>query len=114
MTYAWHKNRIELSYDKKHKNDPSRLIFTSLIFSWFEPNSIFLPFLSLSLKMARQRSSKSFGRGKVGSGSRFKACMRRMRARKGIRHPAGLCATIGRRKYGKKRFQKMASKGRRN
>lgn len=32
-------------------------------------------------------------------------------ARKGIRNPRALAATIGRRKYGKARFQKAAAQG---
>jgi hypothetical protein len=32
-------------------------------------------------------------------------------ARKGIRSPGGLAASIGRKKYGKRKFQKAAAKG---
>jgi hypothetical protein len=32
-------------------------------------------------------------------------------AKKGVRSPGGLAASIGRKKYGKKKFQKAAAKG---
>lgn len=46
------------------------------------------------------------------SGVRFKRLTRRLRAR-GARSPKALASWIGRRKYGKKRFQSMAARGRR-
>lgn len=49
--------------------------------------------------------------GKVGSGSRFKALTKKLK-KKGVRDPKALAASIGRKKYGKKKFQKMAAKGR--
>jgi len=45
-------------------------------------------------------------KGKLGSGSRFKALAKKVKSKK-------LAAWIGRKKYGKARFQKMAAKGRR-
>jgi len=51
-------------------------------------------------------------KGKRGSGSRFKDCKSKARAR-GARNPAGMCAAMGRAKYGKKGFSKMGAKGRR-
>lgn len=47
-----------------------------------------------------------------GGGGRFARLKRRLSKRKGVRTPGALAAWIGRRKYGKKRFQKMAAKGR--
>lgn len=47
----------------------------------------------------------------LGSGERFKALKRRLYA-KGARSPAGLAASIGRKKYGVNKFQKMATRGR--
>lgn len=41
----------------------------------------------------------------------FKKLTSKLRA-KGARSPKALAAYIGRKKYGKKRFQKMASRGR--
>jgi hypothetical protein len=48
---------------------------------------------------------------KIGSGKRFKSLANKL-ALKGAIDPKGLSAFIGRKKYGKKRFQKLASKGR--
>lgn len=48
---------------------------------------------------------------KLGSGARFKALTKKL-AKKGIRNPKALAASIGRKKYGKKKFQKLAAKGR--
>jgi len=44
--------------------------------------------------------------------TRFARLTRRLRAR-GARSPKGLAAWIGRKKYGKPRFQRMAARGRR-
>jgi hypothetical protein len=50
--------------------------------------------------------------GRKGSGQRFKACVRTMSKRAGVYDPAGLCASIGRKKYGAKGMAKLAGKGR--
>lgn len=50
-------------------------------------------------------------KGKLGTGTRFKNCVAQKRA-EGARDPEGLCASIGRKKFGKKRFQQLAVKGR--
>ena len=55
--------------------------------------------------MARKRKAK------LGSGKRFKSLSRKLK-KKGVRNPNALAASIGRKKFGKKKFQKMASKGR--
>lgn len=47
----------------------------------------------------------------LGSGKRF-ASLKSKLASKGIKNPGGLAAKIGREKYGKKKFQAMAAKGR--
>jgi len=69
--------------------------------------------------MARRRKK---AKGKVGRGTRFKSLTRTLARRRGktrtgksrkVRNPAALAAWIGRKKYGKKRFQKMAAAGRR-
>jgi hypothetical protein len=44
--------------------------------------------------------------------SRFKTLTKKL-ARKGARHPAALAAWIGRKKYGKKGFARLARKHRR-
>jgi hypothetical protein len=49
-------------------------------------------------------------KAKLGSGARFKALKGKL-ARKGATNPGALAAWIGRKKYGKKRFQKLAVKG---
>ena len=45
-----------------------------------------------------------------GEGGRFKALSQAL-AKKGAKNPKALAAWIGRRKYGKSRFQKMAAAG---
>lgn len=49
---------------------------------------------------------------KLGSGKRFAALKAKIAARGGVRNPGAVAAAIGRKKYGKKRFQKLAAKGR--
>lgn len=53
---------------------------------------------------------EAFSKDKPGEGGRFEACVEKMRAR-GAKDPKALCAWIGRRKYGKGKFQKMATQG---
>lgn len=48
----------------------------------------------------------------IGQGSRFKALAENLSNRPGVTNPKALAAYIGRKKYGKARFQQMASKGR--
>jgi len=59
---------------------------------------------------------------RVGGGGRFTRLTRKLRAKKGttkagksrkVRSPKALAAWIGRKKYGKSKFQKMAAAGRR-
>jgi hypothetical protein len=47
----------------------------------------------------------------LGQGGRFKALKKKLAAR-GAKSPGALAAYIGRKKYGKKRFQKLSAKGR--
>jgi len=47
----------------------------------------------------------------VGEGSRFKA-VEKSAAAGGAKNPGAVAAAIGRKKYGNKRFQKMAAAGR--
>lgn len=51
-------------------------------------------------------------KARLGSGKRFKSLKGKL-ARKGVRNPGALAASIGRKKYGKKRMAKMAATGRR-
>lgn len=63
--------------------------------------------------MATKKAKKngSFGNAPVGSGERFAECVKQMTAA-GKTNPEGLCASIGRKKYGKQAFQEMAAAGR--
>lgn len=51
---------------------------------------------------------------KVGSGRRFAGLEAKLAARPGVRNPRALAATIGRRKFGAKRFAALAAAGRRH
>lgn len=48
---------------------------------------------------------------RLGSGARFKALSEKMESRGDVRDPKALAASIGRKKYGKAKFQSLASKG---
>lgn len=50
-------------------------------------------------------------KAKLGSGARFKALTKKL-SKKGVSNPKGLAAFIGRKKYGKTKFQQLAAKGR--
>jgi len=66
---------------------------------------------------AKKRKGISFvAKGKkpaLGQGGRFKALKGAIAKKGKVRNPAAVVAAIGRKKYGKVRFQKMAAKGRR-
>ena len=47
---------------------------------------------------------------KLGTGARFKKLSKQL-GKKGAKDPKALAAWIGRKKYGKKKFQKMAATG---
>ena len=47
---------------------------------------------------------------KLGSGGRFKKLVGKLKGK--VKNPAAVAASIGRKKYGKRRFQKLAAKGR--
>ena len=49
---------------------------------------------------------------KLGSGKRFKSLKGKLR-RKGVRTPGALAASIGRKKFGKRKMAKMSAAGRR-
>ena len=51
-------------------------------------------------------------KAKLGSGARYKKLTKSLK-KGGARDPKALAAWIGRKKYGKKKFQKLATKGRR-
>ena len=50
---------------------------------------------------------------KPGGGGRFAALKNKLAGRKKVYSPGGLAAAIGRKKYGREEFQRMASAGRR-
>jgi len=65
--------------------------------------------------MARRKKKKTTrykATGRVGTGQRFRKLTAALRKR-GAKNPKALAAWIGRKKYGKKRFQQMAARGRR-
>ncbi len=47
---------------------------------------------------------------KLGSGKRFKQLTSQL-SKRGVKNPKALAAYIGRKKYGKKKFQQLAAKG---
>lgn len=49
-------------------------------------------------------------KAKLGSGKRFDDLKKKLKS-EGVRNPAAVAASIGRKKYGKARFQKLAAKG---
>ena len=61
-----------------------------------------------ALRMARDGGKKP----KLGTGERFKALEGKLSQRKGVQDPGALAAYIGRKKYGAKKFQSLAAKGR--
>ena len=52
-------------------------------------------------------------KAKLGGGGRFKKLSKNLK-KKGAKDPNALAAHIGRKKYGKAKFQKMSQAGRRN
>lgn len=48
---------------------------------------------------------------KLGTGARFNKLTKALENRKGVTKPKGLAAYIGREKYGKEKFQKLAENG---
>lgn len=50
-------------------------------------------------------------KAKLGTGARFESLTEKLGA-KGAKNPRALAAWIGRKKFGKKRFQQLAAKGR--
>ena len=61
-------------------------------------------------RVTRKRQEKVQKSAKLGSGARFKA-LKESIAASGAKDPGAVAAAIGRKKFGKKRFQKLAAKG---
>ncbi len=55
-------------------------------------------------------AAKPNAKAPLGQGGRFAALKQKL-AKKGASNPAALAAAIGRKKYGKSKFQKLAAKG---
>lgn len=62
------------------------------------------------LAAARKAYEKARKKTKAGEGSRFKAVEASAKAG-GASDPGAVAASVGRKKYGKKKFQKMAADG---
>lgn len=65
------------------------------------------------ISIQRRRRYKIPKGSRPGSGVRFRALTHHLAKRPGIRRPKALAAYIGRKKYGKAKFQQMAAAGRR-
>lgn len=48
----------------------------------------------------------------LGQGGRFAALKNKLATEPGVKNPGALAASIGRKKYGKKKFQKLSAGGR--
>jgi hypothetical protein len=48
----------------------------------------------------------------LGSGRRFRALESKLSAKKGVKNPAALAASIGRKKFGNKRMGQLSARGR--
>jgi hypothetical protein len=55
--------------------------------------------------------SSEMAKAKLGSGARFAALKSKIAKKGGVSDPGAVAASIGRKKYGKERFQKLAAKG---
>lgn len=67
--------------------------------------------VSLSTALA-EAHKKVMKRTKPGTGARFRSLTEKLSKKPGVKTPERLAAWIGRQKYGKERFQKMAAAGR--
>lgn len=50
---------------------------------------------------------------KLGDGTRFEKLTKKLASKPGVSDPKGLAAYIGRKKYGKEKFQQFGQKGKR-
>jgi hypothetical protein len=51
-------------------------------------------------------------KAKLGSGARFKALKSELAGKKGVKNPGALAASIGRKKFGAKKFGALSAAGR--
>jgi len=63
-------------------------------------------------KAAAKAYEKAKRESEPGEGGRFKALTKAIAARGKVKNPAAVAAAIGRKKWGKERFQQMAAAGR--
>jgi hypothetical protein len=68
--------------------------------------------LKLSLANCQTKMMTMKNKPKLGSGTRFKQLTSKL-AKRGVKNPKALAAYIGRKKYGKTKFQQLAAKGKR-
>jgi len=61
----------------------------------------------------KESHEKVMAKSKPGEGKRFKSLKSKLSKKKGVKTPGALAAWIGRRKYGKKKFQAMSVAGKR-
>ena len=61
-------------------------------------------------RAARKKQAATQKKAKLGSGKRFDALVASLKAQ-GAKDPLGLAASIGRKKLGKKKFDKLSAKG---
>lgn len=57
-------------------------------------------------------ASKPAAKAPAGKGTRFKAMVKKLKRKKGVKDPNALAAAIGRSKFGKGKMGRMAAKGR--
>lgn len=55
--------------------------------------------------------AKPNAKAPLGQGGRFAALKQKLAGKKGVTNPGALAAYIGRKKYGKKKFQGLSTKG---
>ena len=65
----------------------------------------------MAKKMKGKAKKKTKKKPPLCSGERFDQLANKLK-KKGVKDPKALAASIGRKKYGKKKFQKLAAKGR--
>lgn len=61
----------------------------------------------------RRKRTAPASKAPLGSGERFAALKSKLADRPGVTDPGALAAYIGRKKYGKAKFQSLAAKGKR-
>lgn len=60
----------------------------------------------------KRKKAKPNAKAPLGQGGRFQALKSKLASRPGVTDPGALAAAIGRKRYGKAKFQSLAAKGR--